>query len=407
MPRSRVSWIVITAALGVAAGSCSDDSHGPGVATSGGAANTGGTASGAGGALSGGVGSGAGGGGNTTGGRAAGGAASTGGQSGSVTGGSTATGGSDGDASTECVWQWQSWDACPVCGDDATCDGPSNEVMGDGTVASSCCGLVWQREPSPNPLTLAEAEAYCAGLTLAGAAWRLPTIAELATLVYRGKDQPTIDRVAFPDTPAAFFWSSTSNAVRSGVAVSVVDFHFGYTPTTGPTEPGVYARCVHDGGPAVTSGTGSDGCKLRTPGQCPVLPACASDANCAAPAYTPSSDGTVRSSCCDLTWQRDVVPEYRQFREALAYCAGLQLAGGGWRLPRIAELRSLVMLQQSPASPTIDRGAFPATPAQRFWSSSPDDGSMAGRAWFVDFEDGTSLSETTHQFGSAYVRCVR
>ena len=52
-----------------------------------------------------------------------------------------------------------------------------------------------------------EAKRYCLGLALAGDGWRLPTRAELELLVEKGK-RPTIDQIAFPDTPRKFFWTS-------------------------------------------------------------------------------------------------------------------------------------------------------------------------------------------------------
>ena len=42
--------------------------------------------------------------------------------------------------------------------------------------------------------------------------WRVPTLVELLTLVDEGAAAPMIDRSAFPDTPAAPFWSSSTFA---------------------------------------------------------------------------------------------------------------------------------------------------------------------------------------------------
>jgi hypothetical protein len=83
---------------------------------------------------------------------------------------------------------------------------------GNGTVAFDICGsvsLLWQQVVDAGPFTWDEADAYCANLSLAGAGWRLPTKIELMSLVDLRGGSPTIDPVAFPDTPAEYFWSST------------------------------------------------------------------------------------------------------------------------------------------------------------------------------------------------------
>ena len=59
--------------------------------------------------------------------------------------------------------------------------------------------------------------------------------------------------------------------------------------------------------------------------------------------------------------------------------------GLDWRLPNVKELSSLV--DRSRSGPAIDSKAFPATPSEWFWSSSPYVGN-ASSAWFVYFGDG-------------------
>ena len=137
---------------------------------------------------------------------------------------------------------------------------------------------------------------------------------------------------------------------------------------------------------------------------------CAADATCDAPSYTHNGDGTVTSSCCGLVWQQvpgmwDFDDEERfTWDEAKTYCAGLVLAGGGWRLATSAELTSLVVLGQTPEEPTIDRTAFPETVAEYFWSSSPAVG-LSGYGWYVYFGNGSSSYYDPSNTGR--VRCVR
>jgi len=89
--------------------------------------------------------------------------------------------------------------------------------------------------------------------------------------------------------------------------------------------------------------------------------------------------------------------------EAKAYCASLTLGGlTGWRLPGRTEL--LTILDRTKRGPAIDQTAFPSTPSDWFWTSSPLAGSSS-LAWSVNFNFGyTSYLDVS---GAIYVRCVR
>lgn len=92
----------------------------------------------------------------------------------------------------------------------------------------------------------------------------------------------------------------------------------------------------------------------------------------------------------DLTWQRCV---HGQRWEAAAGCVGmpqrlsfddaLKLQAGGWRVPRLDELVSIVMRVGS--APLIDTEVFPGTPASYFWATDNRD---LQASWYVSFEDG-------------------
>jgi hypothetical protein len=77
-------------------------------------------------------------------------------------------------------------------------------------------------------------------------------------------------------------------------------------------------------------------------------------------------------------------------------------ASAGWRLPNVKELSSIA--DRSRANPAIDLTAFPNTPSDRFWSSSPYVGN-SDYAWIVDFSDG-GVSNNGRGNGN-YVRLVR
>ena len=80
------------------------------------------------------------------------------------------------------------------------------------TVIDTKTGLSWERVLSGTALSWANAGTYCSTLELDGSGWRMPTLKELLTLVDFSVVSPaaSIDSVAFPATPAEFFWSTPS-----------------------------------------------------------------------------------------------------------------------------------------------------------------------------------------------------
>lgn len=86
-----------------------------------------------------------------------------------------------------------------------------NEVLDNRT------GLTWRRCAEGltfNGVTCTGAfRAFTHGAALAYArdqvGWRLPNVKELHSLVDNSRVSPTIDSVAFPATPEAWFWTST------------------------------------------------------------------------------------------------------------------------------------------------------------------------------------------------------
>ena len=112
--------------------------------------------------------------------------------------------------------------------------------------------------------------------------------------------------------------------------------------------------------------------------------------------------GTVTDTKTALVWQRDVPASTYTWDGAKSYCSSLTLAGGGWRLPSMKELQTVV--DRTRTSPAIDLTAFPNTPSSSFWSSSAVSGS-SGNAWLVPFSNGYTDS---YDVGFNYrVRCVR
>ncbi|GIA23025.1 putative Fimh-like protein [Vibrio cholerae] len=122
-----------------------------------------------------------------------------------------------------------------------TASTPSTDFSdnGDGTVTHHTTGLIWQRcslgqswdgtDCTGTATTLTWQQALAAGAqnTLGGFSdWRLPNKNELASIVEYRCFGPAINSQAFPNTPSAWYWSSSPNAYNSDFAWDVY-FHDG------------------------------------------------------------------------------------------------------------------------------------------------------------------------------------
>ena len=122
-------------------------------------------------------------------------------------------------------------------------DAPAGRfTVQSGTVYDTVTKLTWQQGLDPNSYTWAQAGTYCAGR---GSGWRVPTVGELQTIVDETRGGGiAIDRTAFPNTPATWFWTSTTVVGQPNYAW-YVDFNSGLTtfrPDNKPTTNRV--RCV-------------------------------------------------------------------------------------------------------------------------------------------------------------------
>ncbi|HFG1779552.1 TPA: DUF1566 domain-containing protein [Vibrio cholerae] len=111
---------------------------------------------------------------------------------------------------------------------------------GDGTVTHHTTGLIWQRcslgqgwdgtdcTGSATTFTWEQALAAAAQHSLGGFSdWRLPNKNELASIVEYRCYQPAVNSQQFPNTPSAWYWSSSPYAHNSNDAWSVY-FDNGY-----------------------------------------------------------------------------------------------------------------------------------------------------------------------------------
>jgi len=123
-------------------------------------------------------------------------------------------------------------------------------------------------------------------------------------------------------------------------------------------------------------------------------------------AYDVRAD-TVVDCVTGLEWELriDAMASGLRTRDAsAAYCNTLILGGAeDWRVPSTIELMTLVDYDVAPPEPTI-AAAFPGTPAELFWTSSPVSASIKS-GWYVDFGSGDAAP--LDLVNRARARCVR
>ncbi|MEJ2406024.1 MAG: DUF1566 domain-containing protein [Candidatus Thiodiazotropha sp.] len=142
-------------------------------------------------------------------------------------------------------------------------------INGDGTATDQRTGLMWQRCPHgmtlndqgntdpdddsctsaiPTPLNWQTALQAAASDSSGGYTdWELPDVKALESLVLPDCMMSAADRLAFPDTPSAAFWSSTP--IRQDPVAWQVDFYDGDI-NWAATSRQAYVRLVRDSGTA-------------------------------------------------------------------------------------------------------------------------------------------------------------
>jgi hypothetical protein len=252
----------------------------------------------------------------------------------------------------------------------------------DGIV-DDVTGLVWQASTNASTTNWADALAYCESL---GDGWSLPTRIELTTIVNNAVSGFKLDTGVFGGS-SGWTWASTPwvvnerKSLTGGAALSwFINFALGDSNNSlSQTAESAYSRCV----------------------KVPQSRALHTEH------YAVDAD-TVSDNYTELTWQRAHSGDTPalNFQQAGDYCAGLDLGGGGWRLPSLGELASLVDdVPSGDVSPAIDHDVFPNTaPDALYWSSSPY-GTNTDEHWTLNFEDGFTAHDANSTSGIA--RCVR
>ena len=166
--------------------------------------------------------------------------------------------------------------------------------------------------------------------------WRIPTIAELTSIVNNGRFDPAINTAYFPNTESSYYWSSTTYAYRTYDAWRV---YFGDGSGSGTHKLlYYYVRAVRGG----QSG--------------------------ALDHWVTNGDGTVTDTSLGLMWQQ-ATQDRKMWQQALSDCESLSLADyTDWRLPTSKELLSIV--DYGRFDPAINTAYFPNTVPSYYWSST-------------------------------------
>jgi len=112
----------------------------------------------------------------------------------------------------------------------------------------------------------------------------------------------------------------------------------------------------------------------------------------------------VTDNITGLQWQDNEAAKTvtKNWEDAKSYCSMLSLDGGGWRLPTVVELQSIVV--NGVHNPSIDIRVFNNC-ASDYYRSSTVPPSRTDVAWVVLFDHGdTTGNLKSHDY---YVRCVR
>lgn len=119
--------------------------------------------------------------------------------------------------------------------------------------------------------------------------------------------------------------------------------------------------------------------------------------------------GVLRDADTGLQWTANDSRFSVTWNDAKEYCTGLQIAGGGWRLPSVVELQQIYdpsfegVVCSSSGSKCHVSSLFHLT-SYWFWSSTK---SGSGGAWLVNLGNGNRTSDDVSHSDSARALCVR
>ncbi len=131
-----------------------------------------------------------------------------------------------------------------------------------------------------------------------------------------------------------------------------------------------------------------------------------------APRFVDNGDQTMSDKLTGLVWSKDANPAkaVKTWQQALTYLKTLNSQSQGylghndWRLPNVAELRSLASAQQTSLATWLDSQGFANAQADSYWSSDSD-ALYPAHAWCVVMDSGYLDSHA--KTGSGYLWPVR
>ncbi len=228
---------------------------------------------------------------------------------------------------------------------------------GDSTVSDNNTGLLWQQTPAETAYSWADAQNYCASLSLADSDdWRTPSLKELFSISDFTTGWPFIDTEYFvlantPEFKAQQYWSSnyyevgtTHGGAPSAIGVNHATGHIKAYPDGRDDQPmaAKYVRCVQ-----------GDTYGVNT--------------------FIDNDNGTITDAATGLMWAQEDSYVGLNWQEALAFAeqknAENYLGYHNWRVPNVKELQSIV--DYSGVYPAIDENYFNITDEDAyFWSST-------------------------------------
>jgi len=114
----------------------------------------------------------------------------------------------------------------------------------NGVVTDNATGLEWQDDAVGSSMNWDAAQTHCAGLSIDGGGWRVPTVEELVSITDKSRVDPSIDPL-FQNVTSRSYWSSTIGASDS-TAAWTVNFNHG-NDGWGSKTVITYVRCVRGG----------------------------------------------------------------------------------------------------------------------------------------------------------------
>ena len=257
----------------------------------------------------------------------------------------------------------------------------SNYVLTADTVSDKATGLVWERSDSdPATMSYGFGVTYCADLAKGGQTdWRLPTRIEALTILDYGQTLGLLNQAVFPDgalpSSSVVMWTDSLSLLNAKLDERFqVDLGVSLVTIANNAQISNRIKCVR-GGPTTSPVTRYD-----------------------------VAAGAARDVRTGLVWQVTPLATAKLQGDAKLACESLVLGGvGGWRLPTVRELVSLIdeAREVVPLLPSI----FQAGPAARFWSSTPRAKAPAA-TYAVDFETANIQAEDSAA-QTMSVRCVR